>query len=137
MFSLEESVSVKRGEKILTRLVKLGIASKDTKIEEVLSFTVEDVLKRRLQSQVVQEGIAKNVREAMQLIVHCFIYVNRKRVTRPSYLVKYDEKVGYYKPVPIHAAANSGSNPVKDAHEVKGSKDLASESNESFEQSEG
>jgi len=53
---------------------------------------VEDVLKRRLQTQVFERGLAKSIYHSRQLIVHGHIQVGGKKVNAPSYLVLKEEE---------------------------------------------
>ncbi|MEM3431711.1 MAG: 30S ribosomal protein S4 [Candidatus Micrarchaeia archaeon] len=106
LFSLEDEIANARGKRIIDRLYNLGIVEKDIKIEDLLSLTVEDVLRRRLQTLVYDQGLAKNIRQARQLIVHGFIAVNGKKVNRPSYLVKRNDSISYYAKPKVANASN-------------------------------
>jgi len=72
-------------------------------LEDVLALGLEDLLERRLQTQVHKKGLSNSLKHARQLIVHGHIAVNGRRVTVPSYLVSVDEerKIGYYGHAPI------------------------------------
>ena len=77
---------------LLKKLNRLGIIGSEAEFEDVLLLTVEDVLKRRLQTLVFEKGLAKTIYHARQLIVHCHIQVSHKKITSPSYLVKAEEE---------------------------------------------
>jgi ribosomal protein S4 len=61
-------------------------------MEDVLSLTVKDILDRRLQTIVYNQGLTKSVKQARQFIVHGHIFVGDKKVTIPSYLVLAGEE---------------------------------------------
>lgn len=107
LFALADVVAEERGRKIIERLYNLGIVGKDSRVEDLLSLTVEDILKRRLQTVVFINGLAKNIKMARQLIVHGFIAVNGKKATRPSMLVGRDAQVTAIKELPGDARSKS------------------------------
>jgi len=94
---------VQKGKPLLARLAKLGILPENSKLEDVLSLTVENFLDRRLQTRVFKKGLAKTIKQARQLITHGFIAIDGKKVTVPSYMVdaKEDQLIGYYKPIDL------------------------------------
>ena len=77
---------------LIKKLSRLGIIGQDAEFEDVLQINVEDVLKRRLQTQVYERGLASSVYQSRQFIVHGHIQVNGKKITAPSYLVKREEE---------------------------------------------
>ena len=77
---------------LITKLKRLGILGPEADFEDVLLLTVEDVLKRRLQTIVYEKGLATTVYEARQRIVHGHIQVGDKKINSPSYIVKKDEE---------------------------------------------
>lgn len=77
---------------IIEKLNSLGMVKEDSKLEDILSLNVEDVLDRRLQTVVFKKGLADTIKEARQLITHGKIKVDDKRVNVPSYLVKKEEE---------------------------------------------
>lgn len=104
-------LSVSEGErqrdlpKLMNKLARLGILSRDAKLEQVLSLTIKDILERRLQTRVLRKGLAKSAKQARQLITHGFISVNGRKTDSPSYLVPVDEEgsVSYYKKIDLNA----------------------------------
>jgi small subunit ribosomal protein S4 len=52
-----------------------------------------ELLERRLDNVVFRLGFAPTIRAGRQLIVHGHIRVNRRRVTRPGYLVKTSDEI--------------------------------------------
>ena len=53
---------------------------------------VEAILKRRLQTQVLEQGLASTVHQARQLIAHRHIAISGRVMTSPSYLVPIREE---------------------------------------------
>ena len=76
---------------LIKKLVRLGVLGPEAGLEEVLLLTVEDLLKRRLQTIVFEKGLAKTIYHARQLVVHGHIQVRGKRINAPSYIVKTEE----------------------------------------------
>ncbi len=78
---------------LVRRLYRLGLlASPEATIDDVLSLTVEDVLKRRLQTIVYEKGFAKSMYHARQLIVHGHVAIDGRRIRSPGHLVSRDEE---------------------------------------------
>ena len=84
-------------ETLSKKLIRLGVVGPEARFEDVLSLTVEDLLKRRLQTLVFEKGFAKTIYQARQFIVHGHIQVIGKKIDAPSYIVKKDEEdfIGY------------------------------------------
>ena len=64
----------------------------DAKLEDVLDLTVEDVLRRRLQTMVHNKGLATTAKGARQFVIHGHIALDGKKIDAPSYLVKRGEE---------------------------------------------
>ena len=77
---------------LIKKLVRLGVIGAEAEFEDVLLLTVEDLLKRRLQSLVYEKGLASTIYEARQRIVHGHIQVGNKTINSPSYIVKKEEE---------------------------------------------
>ena len=92
-----------RGQKIVSKLKKLGIVKTDIKVEDILALTVRDFLERRLQTLVLKRGLARTPNQARQLVTHGFISVNGRRVNIPSYVVTVVEEptISYFKAIDI------------------------------------
>ena len=86
----EQAVEVQ--QKLIEKLNRLGVIGSEAQFEDVLLLTVEDVLKRRLQTLVYEKGLASTVYQARQFIVHGHIQVLGKKIDAPSYLVKLKEE---------------------------------------------
>ncbi|MHA1272760.1 MAG: 30S ribosomal protein S4 [Promethearchaeota archaeon] len=77
---------------LIKKLQRLGILGPEAEFEDVLLLTVEDVLKRRLQTLVYEKGLARTIYEARQRIIHGHIMVGNKKINAPSYIVKKEEE---------------------------------------------
>lgn len=84
------TASQEEQEKLFNRLNKMGLNVKS--IADALALTVEDWLKRRLQSILVEKKMATTPGQARQLIVHKHVSINGKKVNIPSYIVESDEE---------------------------------------------
>jgi len=77
---------------LLSRLERLGLLPKGATLDDVLSLTVEDILKRRLQTIVFRKGLAKSIHHARQLLAHGHIALKGQKTTSPSRLILVDEE---------------------------------------------
>ena len=94
---------------LIKKLVRLGVLGPEAPLEDVLLLTVEDILKRRLQTLVFEKGFAKTIYHARQLIVHGHIQVVGKKINAPSYIVKNNEEdmIGFAPNSPLTAVKES------------------------------
>jgi len=90
--TLPKERAVEVQQTLIKKLQRLGVLGPEAKFEDVLHLTVEDLLKRRLQSLVYEKGLAGTIYEARQKIVHGHIQVNAKKIDAPSYIVKKEEE---------------------------------------------
>lgn len=90
--------TIKERQDLINHLVKLGILGENAKLEDVLDLTVEDVLRRRLQTMVHKKGLATTVKGARQFVIHGHIALDEKKIDSPSYIVKRGEEdlIGFY-----------------------------------------
>jgi small subunit ribosomal protein S4 len=90
------TLSVERAKEVqqtlLKKLNRMGIIGSEAEFEDVLLLTVEDILRRRLQTLVFEKGLASTVYEARQRIVHKHIAIGDKVINSPSYIVKSEEE---------------------------------------------
>jgi small subunit ribosomal protein S4 len=86
----EKAVAVQ--QTLIAKLQRLGILGPEAEFDDVLLLTVEDLLRRRLQTLVFEKGLASTIYEARQKIVHNHIQVGNKCINSPSYIVKRDEE---------------------------------------------
>ncbi len=89
---LTREKAVEAQKELIKKLNRLGIIGAEAAFEDVLLLTVEDVLKRRLQTLVFEKGLASTVHQARQFIVHGHIQVLGKKIDAPSYIVKLKEE---------------------------------------------
>jgi len=97
----EKAIEVQ--QTLIKKLVKLGVLGSEAGFEDVLLLTVEDLLKRRLQTLVFEKGYAKTIYQARQFVVHGHIQVRGKKINAPSYIVKKEEEdmIGYTPSSPL------------------------------------
>ncbi|SRR3989344_269308 len=77
-------------KEFIVKLNKLGF--KIENVVDVLALTEEDILKRRLQSVLVEKKIATTHKGARQLITHKHTMIKDKIVNIPSYQVNTEEE---------------------------------------------
>jgi small subunit ribosomal protein S4 len=96
---------------LLAKLNRLGMLEQNSGLEDVLTMTPENVLDRRLQTQVYLQGLSSTVKQARQLIVHGHISIDGTIARVPGILVtKLQEKNISYSPT---SALNSDLHPVR------------------------
>jgi small subunit ribosomal protein S4 len=107
--TLPQERAVEVQQTLIKKLVKLGILGPGAGFEDVLLLTVEDILKRRLQTIVFEKGFAKTIYQARQLVVHGHIQVRGKKINAPSYIVKKeeDDMIGFTPNSPLTAVKES------------------------------
>lgn len=95
--------------------VENEVESAGSRLEDVLALSIEDVLERRLQTQVYKKDLSNSLKHARQLIVHGHIAVDNRRVTIPSYIVNVEEvkKIDYYEHAPSSISTTSGEKGVE------------------------
>ncbi len=79
-------------KQLLDRLDRYGIAPSGISLGDVLSLSIQDILKRRLQSLVLEKGLAKSAKQARQFIIQGHITLDGRRITVPSYLIRKEEE---------------------------------------------
>ena len=96
---------------LLSKLNRLGMLDQESGLEDVLRMTPENILDRRLQTQVYLQGLASTAKQARQLIIHGHISVEGAVTRVPGMLVtKVQEKNITYSPA---SALNSDLHPVR------------------------
>lgn len=90
-------------KQLLGHLIRFGILGENSHLDNVLDLTVEDVLRRRLQTMVHQKGLSRTAKEARIFVVHGHIALDGKKIDSPSYMVKRGEEdsIGYYASSPV------------------------------------
>jgi small subunit ribosomal protein S4 len=94
----------KREYDLINKLYQRGLVMENSRLEDVLTLSVEDLLERRLQTYIFRRGMAKSLFQARQLIAHGHIEINGRKVTSPSYQIKIfdEETLDYSKGSPLH-----------------------------------
>ena len=101
---------------LLGKLNRLGMLEQDAALEDVLRMSPENVLDRRLQTQVYLQGLASTVKQARQLIVHGHISVQGAVNRVPGMIItRTQEKNISYSP---SSALNSDLHPVRPGAET-------------------
>jgi small subunit ribosomal protein S4 len=92
-----------QSEEILSKLIRYGIIKSDSNIDDILSLKTENILERRLQTQVLRLGLARTVVQARQFITHGHIAVNGRKATIPGMLISKEDEmhIGYYGNSPL------------------------------------
>ena len=100
---LSGRASAEVGKMMVARLAKYGVVADSAALDDLLIVNIDSILNRRLQSIVLNKGMAKTAKQARQLITHGFIAVNGRRTTSPGYMVATTEEpmISYYKPIDL------------------------------------
>lgn len=90
-------------DQILGRLIRYGILKPDSGVDDILGLKSENILERRLQTQVLRLGLARTVRQSRQFITHGHIAINGRRATVPSMLISKEDEmnISYYGESPL------------------------------------
>ena len=106
-----EQQAKKEKELLLGKLNRLGMLEQGAALEDILRMSPENILDRRLQTQVYLQGLASTVKQSRQLIIHGHISVEGAVNRVPGMLVtKTQEKNITYSP---SSALNSDLHPVR------------------------
>ncbi|MEM4272107.1 MAG: 30S ribosomal protein S4 [Candidatus Bilamarchaeaceae archaeon] len=134
--SASEEERSKRLPELMEKLNRLGILGKGTKLEDILSLSIRDILERRLQTRVCKRGIAKSMAQARQLITHGFIAINGRKVSSPSYLVKAHEedKISLYKNIDLSVSERAAGVEREKAEKKEGRHKAEGEGGEEAEE---
>lgn len=77
---------------LIERVHSLGLITKKSGLEDILTLNTTDILNRRLQTAVNRRGYSDTVREARQLVTHGHVYINGQKVNIPGYLLTQEEE---------------------------------------------
>eukprot|EP01113_Clastostelium_recurvatum_P036821 TRINITY_DN530_c0_g1_i1.p2 TRINITY_DN530_c0_g1~~TRINITY_DN530_c0_g1_i1.p2 ORF type:complete len:202 (-),score=62.53 TRINITY_DN530_c0_g1_i1:50-622(-) len=81
------------GGAMLRRLHRIGALDESkNKLDYVLGLKIQDLLERRLQTQVFKLGLAKSIHHARVLILQRHIRVGKQVVTVPSFIVRTESQ---------------------------------------------
>jgi len=113
LLALETEERYAKEKLLITKLQKLGIISEGTETDDILGLDIEQYLKRRLQTLVLEKGFAGTIHQARQLITHRHIAINGRVMTSPGYIVpvKLEDSISYSVSSPFN----------QDDHPMKGS----------------
>lgn len=108
LLALEQEERIAKEAILIQKLSKLGIVGEDTTTDDVLGLEIERILKRRLQTLVLEKGYAGTIHQARQLIAHRHIAVDGRIMTSPSYLVpiSLESSIGYANDSPFSDSAH-------------------------------
>lgn len=84
-----------RGEReaqLLGRLNHMSLLESGAQLDDVLDLGIRDILERRLQTQVLRQGLAKTIQQARQLIVHGHIAFEGRRIRSPGMILHRDDE---------------------------------------------
>ncbi|MHA2091064.1 MAG: 30S ribosomal protein S4 [Candidatus Kariarchaeaceae archaeon] len=90
LLALEEEERKEQELILVGKLRKFGIIDEETHSDDILGLELETILKRRLQTLVLENGLAGTIHQARQLITHRHIMINGRIMTSPAYLVPVD-----------------------------------------------
>ncbi|MBI1974169.1 30S ribosomal protein S4 [Candidatus Micrarchaeota archaeon] len=98
LVGLPSDEKASKEEKLISKLVRMGLLKPGATLDDVLSMRVSDVLNRRLQTQVWRSGMAKSIGQSRQFVTHGHIALNGARVTSPGALLSAgsEEKIRWY-----------------------------------------
>ncbi len=104
-------------EKLLSKCARMGLLPMEgSTLDDVLALNEEKILDRRLQTLVMVKGLSNTHKQARQMIVHGHVFMDGRRVTVPSYIVKRGEEssIEYNPSSPftddLHPMRNLGNN---------------------------
>ena len=92
LVALPSEVRSLQESQLLGRLINLALLADHSALDAVLNLTMRDLLERRLQTQVLRQGLAKTMHHARQLITHGHIVLGEHRVTSPGMLLFRDQE---------------------------------------------
>lgn len=92
LVALDPEARQVREAQLLGRLNRLALLKPKSILDDVLNLTIRDILERRLQTQVLRQGLAKTIHHARQLIVHGHIVLNGHRASSPGMLLHRDQE---------------------------------------------
>ena len=74
------------------KLARLNLLAAGQGADDVLGLQIENVLDRRLQTQVKEKGLARSVKQARQIITHGHVSVEGHKITSPSHIITVSEE---------------------------------------------
>jgi len=92
LLSLGTEERTAREASMIAKLYKRGLVMENSRVEDVLNLSIEDLLERRLQTYVYRRGMAQSLFQARQIISHGHIEIDGRKVTSPSYQVRIEDE---------------------------------------------
>lgn len=77
---------------MLKKLIELNLLNEGQTLDDALNLTTQNIMERRLQTQVVRQNFARTMKQARQFITHGHVKVNGKKITSPGYIVNKEEQ---------------------------------------------
>ena len=92
LLALQQDVREEKEPILMKSLTRIGLVSSDATLDDVLNLKVNDLLDRRLQTQVFKKFGFKTPYQARQAVVHGHIMISDRVIDLPSYTVRKDEE---------------------------------------------
>lgn len=92
LLALQQEVREEKEPILMKSLARIGLVSRDATLDDVLSLKVNDLLDRRLQTQVFKKFGFKTPYQARQAVVHGHIMIGDRVIDLPSYTVTTEEE---------------------------------------------
>jgi small subunit ribosomal protein S4 len=92
LLALQQDLREEREPILMKSLTRIGLVSSDATLDDVLNLKVDDLLGRRLQTQVFKKFGFKTPYQARQAVVHGHIMIDDRVVDLPSYTVTMAEE---------------------------------------------
>ncbi|MHA1379049.1 MAG: 30S ribosomal protein S4 [Candidatus Helarchaeota archaeon] len=87
LLSLSGEEKEKGMKELNSRLNKIGLLPETAVLDDILKLALENILERRLQTMVYNQGLASTIYHARQLITHGHIAINGVKITAPGHIV--------------------------------------------------
>lgn len=92
LLALQQDIREEKEPILMKSLARIGLVSNDATLDDVLNLGVDDLLNRRLQTQVFKKFGFKTPYQARQAVVHGHIMIGDRVVNLPSYTVNTAEE---------------------------------------------
>ncbi|MDH3677491.1 MAG: 30S ribosomal protein S4 [Nitrosopumilus sp.] len=92
LLALQQDVREEKEPILMKSLVKIGLVSGDSTLDDVLNLEVTDLLTRRFQTLVFKKFGFTTPYQARQAVVHGHIMIGDRVVNIPSYIVTTEEE---------------------------------------------
>ena len=92
LLALQQDLREEKEPILMKSLARIGLVSKDATLDDVLNLKVNDLLDRRLQTQVFKKFGFKTPYQARQAVVHGHMMIGDRVIDLPSYTVTTEEE---------------------------------------------